>query len=583
MNYDNIISKLFFNTNNQLNLKILTKFKRNVKYHNSWINIQYYLNNRYNDSKTLKETLYRILYNIEIRPVCKSCGNEVEFIGKNGKLFRDYCSNSCSANSKETINKKQQTQLKNWGTLHCYDSEKYQQYLLERRGAKYIYDLSEVKEKRKQTLITKYGTDKITGLEEIQNKIKNTYKERYGFTNPMFNENIKEKKYFTQKKNNSFNISKTEDESYTIIKEKFPDVIRQYKSDIYPFACDFYIPSLDLYIECNYHWTHGGKLFERTKEDNVKLELWKSKSTKYYNNAIKTWTNLDIKKYNIAKENKLNYKIFYNIYELKNWLEISLEYNEQNIKREIEFYKKSNGRYSITSTMNYIVKFYQQENFYNIEKKLWLNEDIKYKLLNNRKKYLNKDNFTSDELLRGFKISGIHYGYSHFNPLILKKFLHDNNVKICYDPCGGWGHRILGSLNIEKYIYNDLSYHTYKQCINMCKSLNIDNCDFYNEDANYFCPDTNFDAMFTCPPYYNIEEYECGIFESIEKYNEFIDNLFNIFYKKESCKIFGIIIREDLIDLAKHIPNTIIILNNHKSHYLNDKHKNNECLFIFNK
>ena len=57
-------------------------------------------------------------------------------------------------------------------------------------------------------------------------------------------------------------------------------------------------------------------------------------------------------------------------------------------------------------------------------------------------------------LLRGFKISGIHYGYSHFNPLIIKKFLEDTNAKICYDPCGGWGHRILGSMNIDKYIEN---------------------------------------------------------------------------------------------------------------------------------
>ena len=31
------------------------------------------------------------------------------------------------------------------------------------------------------------------------------------------------------------------------------------KYDRYPFACDFYISSLDLFIECNYHWTHGGK------------------------------------------------------------------------------------------------------------------------------------------------------------------------------------------------------------------------------------------------------------------------------------------------------------------------------------
>ncbi len=33
-----------------------------------------YLKNRFKDSESLKETLYRIKNNIEIRPVCKTCG-----------------------------------------------------------------------------------------------------------------------------------------------------------------------------------------------------------------------------------------------------------------------------------------------------------------------------------------------------------------------------------------------------------------------------------------------------------------------------------------------------------------------------
>ncbi len=320
MNYDKLIIYLFFTKENKLNLNNLTKYKKNIKYHNTWPRLQHYINNRYNDSKSLKETLYRILYNIEVRPICKSCGNEVEFIGKGGKLFRDYCCNSCSANSKETIAKKKETQLKNWGTENCYDSEKYQQYLLKTRGVKYIYDLPEVKEKRKQTLINNFGTDKISGLDEIRNKIKSTCKKRYGFETPMLNEYIKQKKYLTQKLNNTFNTSNQEEQSYNILKEKYPDIIRQYKSDVYPFYCDFYIPSLDLYIECNYHWTHGGKPFENTDEDNIKLEQWKSKNTKYYYNAINTWTNLDVKKKNIAKQNNLNYIIFWDISDFNKWI-----------------------------------------------------------------------------------------------------------------------------------------------------------------------------------------------------------------------------------------------------------------------
>ena len=193
MNYDKLIIHLFFNSENKLNLNNLTKYKKNIKYHNTWPRLQNYINNRYNDSKSLKETLYRILYNIEVRPVCKSCGNDVEFIGKSGRLFRDYCCNSCSANSKETINKKKETQLKNWGTKNCYDSEKYQQHLLETRGAKYIYDLPEVKEKRKQTLINKFGTDKITSLKEIKDKITDSYISKYGVEHPMKLIQVREK------------------------------------------------------------------------------------------------------------------------------------------------------------------------------------------------------------------------------------------------------------------------------------------------------------------------------------------------------------------------------------------------------
>jgi hypothetical protein len=136
----------------------------------------------------------------------------------------------------------------------------------------------------------------------------------------MLNKSIKEKKYLTQKLNNTFNSSSIEDKTYEILKEKYSNVIRHYKSNKYPFECDFYIPELDLYIECNYHWTHGNKPFEDTKEDNNKVNVWKSKHTKYYDNAIYTWTNLDIRKYNIIQENKLNCKIFYSIEELKMWL-----------------------------------------------------------------------------------------------------------------------------------------------------------------------------------------------------------------------------------------------------------------------
>ena len=182
---------------------------------------------------------------------------------------------------------------------------------------------------KKQTWIDNYGVDNPSKSNIIKEKKEKTCLKNYGVTNWFkTNESIQKahsatsinKCNETKRKNKTFNISKTEESSYKLLKEKYHDVKYQYISNKYPFMCDFYIPSLDLYIECNYHWTHGGKLYEGTKEDNIKLEKWKSKNTKYYNNAIKTWIDLDIRKYNIAKENKLNYKVFYTYEDFLNWI-----------------------------------------------------------------------------------------------------------------------------------------------------------------------------------------------------------------------------------------------------------------------
>ena len=55
------------------------------------------------------------------------------------------------------------------------------------------------------------------------------------------------------------------------------------------------------------------------------VNTWKSKNTKYYNNAIITWTIRDVKKRNIAKENKLNYYEFFSMLNLNIWLRNNYE------------------------------------------------------------------------------------------------------------------------------------------------------------------------------------------------------------------------------------------------------------------
>ena len=72
-----------------------------------------------------------------------------------------------------------------------------------------------------------------------------------------------------------------------------------------------------MYIECNYHWTHGGHPFNPNNQEDVqKLNKWKLKNSKFYDQAIYVWTILDIKKRNIAIKNKLNYIEIWNINEI---------------------------------------------------------------------------------------------------------------------------------------------------------------------------------------------------------------------------------------------------------------------------
>ena len=511
MDYKKLLVKILIPNKRGIDNKKLNRILYNQ---NKYCNIfNFLLNEVYNDSISIPETLNRLKLHIDIKPLYPICHKPVNFIGKQSKMFSKYCSNSCRAKDPKNYIKWIEGQKK-------YNKENY--------GVEYNWQRKDIKELRKNKLIEHYGTDKLYKVQEIREKIdksikdkihniienrNETLKEKYNIDNiggltslPEIQEKINE----TKKKNNSFNKSNPEEQTYIILKTKYPDTQRQYRSEVYPFNCDFYIPSLDLYIECNYHWTHGGKLFENSEEDNIKLEKWKSKNTRFYNNAIKTWTIRDIEKRNVANENKLNYLVFYNFDNFNNWITnqpLSIYKDEELFKYEYENYLNKEGNLNSYFKTSYIIKYFQQDIFYKKENELWNNQEIKNKLIENRRKYLNKELITDIEYLNGFKRSFIYYGYSHFNPLWFKWFIKEYNCKICYDPCGGWGHRLLGSNLLEKYIYNDINKEIFNNVNRIIEYFNIKNTICYNNDCNEFIPNENFDSMFTFPPYYNIENY----------------------------------------------------------------------------
>ena len=196
----------------------------------------------------------------------------------------------------------------------------------------------EVKAKSRKTCKDKYDVEYSFQSENNKTKSKKTCLKRYKaisfvkstkysdlWKDPEFTKARQDKSDAKKLKNKSFNTSTYEEKAYQLLLEKFilTDIQRQYKDARYPYKCDFYIQSLDLFIECNFHWTHGQHLFDKNNENDIKKLLkWqeKSKISKFYKKAIEVWTNLDIKKHNIFIENNLKYKVFYNMNDFNKWI-----------------------------------------------------------------------------------------------------------------------------------------------------------------------------------------------------------------------------------------------------------------------
>lgn len=562
--------------------------KENIKYekHISLITnpiIIQYLETRYNDSSSNLETYKRIKLGIEEKPKCPICGKPVTFIGKKSKMFTKYCSNECAGKAEETINKKKQTQLENWGSECCYNSDKYKEKLKEKYGVEYISQIPEVIEKKKQTWVEKYGVEHISQ-----------------------NEDIKQKVYETTKKNVIYGTSHEEEQIYIWLTELYDNVEHHYKSNEYPFNCDFYIPQYNLYIEYQGSYYHNKRAYLDTPEDKKELEGYISKVNELLKenknpkllSLIDTWSKRDVIKRQHAYDNNLNFLELYSCKskdELKRQIDFwfncyynknVLEYTDEQLQNDFNRCKNINNVTTLTynkqNLSTNIIKCFQENIFYKHEKELYANNPIiRRKLIQNRIKYLYKEEneISSLQILTGFKKSGIYYGYSHFNPEWTTWFVKEYNIKTIYDPCGGWGHHMLGMLSCDKIIYNDINEETCNNVRSIKNYFNIDNLYIHCGDGRTYIPE-DVDAFFMCPPYYNLEIYsDESKFNNTEEYKQFISDIFSV-WDKNQAKLFGIIIRDDFEQyFDKKWAKKIEILN--KNTHLFKERKNKEFFYIF--
>lgn len=226
---------------------------------------------------------------------------------------------------KRRFQKSMQTKLKN-GYSKEKNVAKIKQTCIQRYGVDSYSKTDEFISKVKETNQQKLGVDFPGQCRQCIEKLRNTNLKKYGceifpesiqfkelWKNKEFVKRRQQKSYETKRKNNSFHISSKEDECYKILVQKYgiENIERQYSIDKrYPFNCDFYIKNLDLFIEYNGHWTHGGHPFDNKNINDIKkINLWKERSKKsnFYKSAIETWTIRDVRKRKIAKET-LGYK-----------------------------------------------------------------------------------------------------------------------------------------------------------------------------------------------------------------------------------------------------------------------------------
>lgn len=200
-------------------------------------------------------------------------------------------------------------------------SDKIYKTRVERFGT---YWTDEMYEKSCNTKLRRYGDAHYQNVE----KAKATSLERYGATHfnktqayrDLFTEEyvsrMKEKEYKTKKLNGTFNKSKGEEQCFSILVDIFgkDNVTRQYKEPRYPYFCDFYIRSDDLFVEYNGFWSHGDHPFDKENtedQENKKLLEEKSNTNQFYRNVLVNWTITDVNKINCAITNELKYIAIY--------------------------------------------------------------------------------------------------------------------------------------------------------------------------------------------------------------------------------------------------------------------------------
>lgn len=410
--------------------------------------------------------------------------------------------------------------------------------MLKRYGVKYSWESAALRGKAQATMLQKYGSpcyvqsdEYKDRLDSIMDKVRNTNMSRYGVPVYTQSEDYKQKVdgiqsriIATKLQKGVLNTSSVEEHI-----KGFDDFNSQYNKDArYPYLCDFYDKDRDLFIEVNASWTHGYHWYDAEKDAFI-CKKWaaKSKKSEYYANALEVFTKRDVEKRECARKNNLNYVTLWDSdgMDADLWFAMGMPLGKD-YEREYswlpyhyipEDVDVSKMRLSWRS-LSAVVKDAQRKVFYKRELELWNTNPLRHGkwgtvqafLYANRYKYLNKlpHELTDRMLLRAFRISGLHMGYTSFNSSLMRQVIEKYNVKSVYDPCAGWGERMMtcGKLGVsyEGCDINSELFEGYKKLYELIDGFKPV---LHNNDSANQLVTGDADAVITCPPYKNIEAY----------------------------------------------------------------------------
>lgn len=396
----------------------------------------------------------------------------------------------------------------------------------------------EVKAKSVATSMSRRGVPNSMMDGFVKAKQQETLQERYDVENPMELASVRKKVVESKAANGTFNSSDAEERLHEMLVDRFgdTDVVRQYASDAYPYACDFYIRSRDLYIELNGTWTHGGHWYRPGSDGGAVAKWWeKAGENPYYVSAASTWTIADMAKRAAARMAGLNYVVFWgsSLDDVALWLAMGCP-DGRDWEREYSWIperafrgvplpeiKETPTAQDLSQTM----KHYQFRAFYARELELW-EKDTVYKnmplmgfLYANRHKYTGKlpGDLSDLQLIRGFTISGVLKGYTVFDTAAMDEAVSKYGILSVYDPCAGWGERMLYChYHGIPYVGVDVNRALEPGYEAMTEELGMTRQRFMIDDSSRYVPNFHADAVVACPPYGGIEIYSAAGAENLD-------------------------------------------------------------------